>query len=390
MKHLVARAWKAGICFFLILSLCGCWNSRELDTLGIVLGVGVDLPEGPGNVKITVQMIRPGETPAPSKSTGAENGMQAFWNLENTGETVFDAIRAMSNLSSRKPFFPHNEVLIFSERIAEQGIQEYIDFFARDPETRDNVWVLVSEEPVEEILNIPAKLEKIPAEKIAKLVKNQAKVTAESCAVKLRDFSVWLMSETTAPVMPLITAEGEGENRGVKTNGTAVFKQGRMVGKLDKFENRGRSWVLGEVNSCVTNVWDAEGNLITLETIRAKGKATPEVTDDRITMKIEIKTDGNIGEYTGYGNPAEASTVAYLEQQQEELIRNEILTAFEKAKELDADIFGFGEEIHRKYPKKWKELKGNWDEIFRTVELDIHVEVKLRITGRINNPPVPQ
>jgi hypothetical protein len=102
-------------------------------------------------------------------------------------------------------------------------------------------------------------------------------------------------------------------------------------------------------------------------------------------MEINITEEGNIGEHAGTEDLLNQNTIAYLENQKTEAIRNEILAAFEKAKELNADVFGFGDELHEKYPKEFGKMEADWDEVFRSIELDIRIEAKIRLMGRINN-----
>jgi spore germination protein KC len=394
MKKHVGKLFRTAVCILCMVSLSGCWNSRELDTLGIVMGVGIDKPEGGGKVQITAQLIRPSGIGASqgSSATSGKGGSdtEAFWNVVNTGDTVFGVLRDMTNQSSRKLFFSHYDALIFGKSIAEEGVQEYIDFFARDPEPCNNVWVLVSQDSAGEILDVKSKLEKIPAVKIAEMVKDQAKYASQSSAVKLKEFVTRLMSKTTAPVATMIEVSGEGENKTVKITGTAVFKENKLVGKLDKFEGRGLLWALGEVKGTIIEVEDPNGSIVCLESIRSSGKIVPEIKDGRVIIKVNIIEEGNIGEYTGKESLSELSFISLLENKKSEAIRNEIMAAFKKAKELNADVFGFGDAVHQKYPDQWKSMEGNWDEIFQNIELEVTIDAKLRLTGRINNPSVPK
>lgn len=144
MKKHIGLLFKILICIFMILSTTGCWNRRELDTLGIVMGIGIDKTKEPGKVQLTAQIVKPGEIKAPKKEGGGSGSDKAYWNIKSTGDTVFSAVRGFTHESSRKLFFPHNQVMIFSRDIAEEGVQKYVDFFVRDPEIRFTVWVLVS------------------------------------------------------------------------------------------------------------------------------------------------------------------------------------------------------------------------------------------------------
>jgi hypothetical protein len=82
--------------------------------------------------------------------------------------------------------------------------------------------------------------------------------------------------------------------------------------------------------------------------------------------------------------------LAVLEKEQEEVIRREIRQAFQKSIELDSDIFGFGEMIHRKYLAQWRQMEGKWDEMYPTLELEMNIKTKIRKTELITRPVAPE
>ena len=51
---------------------------------------------------------------------------------------------------------------------------------------------------------------------------------------------------------------------------------------------------------------------------------------------------------------------------------------------LSAAVFGFGEAVHRKYKKEWKELEPTWDDIYPTIEVSVKVKTSLNEIGDIN------
>ena len=390
MKKRAGVFIKIFICILLIIILTGCWNRRELDTLGIVMGIGVDKPQEPGKIKLTAQVVKPGEIKSSKKEGGGGSGSDAYLNIEDTGDTVFSTLRDMTNLSSRKLFFPHNQVLIIGRSIAEEGVRKYVDFFTRDPETRNNVWVLVAQETAGEVLDVGAQLEKIPASNISKIVEGEAAATSQTLAVRLSDFLERLMSKTTAPVAPIIRVSGEGDKKIAAITGTAVFKDDKLVGKLDKSEGRGLLWILGKVKSGIINVEGPQNDKVSLEIIHAQSKLAPEIKGSEITMKIAVSEEGNIGEEMGTEDLSMLSEIEILEQRKTEVIRNEIMAAVKKAQELNADIFGLGDAVHKKYPKQWKSMESNWDEIFPNIKVEVKIEAKLRLMGRINKPAAPE
>lgn len=389
MKSRIGFLLKIIICLLLILSTTGCWSRREMDTLAIVMGVGIDESKEPGQVQLTAQIVKTGEIKGPKKEGGG-GGEKAYWNAKSTGDTVFSAVRGFTHESSRKLFFPHNDVIIFSRDIAEAGVQKYIDFFLRDHETRLNVWVLVSKGRADEVLDAKSELEKLPGRSIANLVENQT-ATSQTSAIKLIDFLTRLMSKTTAPIAPIIEVSGEGKEKTVSVSGTAVFKKDKLAGQLDKAETRGLLWVIEEVKSGIIEVDCPKGEgKVSLEITRASSKITPEIEDDRIHMKVNIKEEGNLGDQSCPENLALPPGVAFLEKEKAAVIQSEVMAALKKAQELNTDIFGFGDTIHQKYPEQWKDLENRWDEVFPNIEVEINVEAKLRLTGKLSRPAGPE
>lgn len=55
-------------------------------------------------------------------------------------------------------------------------------------------------------------------------------------------------------------------------------------------------------------------------------------------------------------------------------------------KQLRADIFGFGPEIHLSHPKQWKTMEHQWETIFPEVAVNIETKVTIARTGMTGIP----
>ncbi len=62
--------------------------------------------------------------------------------------------------------------------------------------------------------------------------------------------------------------------------------------------------------------------------------------------------------------------------------------AIKKAQKLGADIFGFGEAVHRADPKYWNKVKNNWEELFKQLEPHLNIDAKVRGTGTLGDSVV--
>jgi len=377
------------LCFCMLFFMSGCLGGREVNDLEIVIGMGVDKGESAGEILLTAQVVNEAEAGRSSAKGGGEEGTEAYWNVTSTGKSIFEAVRQITHKTGNRLFVSHNQAVIFGNDIAKEGLHKYIDFFLRAHEMRPNALILVAEGRASDIMDAKPITEKFPALNISKLIKTYG-FTSHFYKVNMRDFAACMMSATKAPIAPLVTVVEEQDEKDVFISGMAVFKEGKMIGKLNEDEVRGLLWVLGEVKSGVLTVIspDQQGNVI-LEILRAKSKVTPELKDGQIIMHIKIKQESSLSEQTTSENMATNEGFEVLQKAAEEAIRHEILAAFEKSKELNADIFGFGEMLYKKYIHEWKEIEPKWDDIYPTIQLDIEAEAKILKTDLLKKPVYP-
>lgn len=389
MNKAFKRSIMIILCFILSLVLSGCLGGREINDLEIVIGMGVDKDVDTGDIFITAQIVKEGQMEKMSGNGGSGEENKAYWNVSSTGKTIFDAVRQITHKTGNRLFVSHNQVVIFGSEIASEGLQKYIDFFLRAHEMRPTTLILVSEDKASQVLDAKPETDKLPAMNITKILKSYG-FTSYFYKVNMKDFTSCLLSTTTAPVAPLISLCEDIENKDIYISGMAVFDGDKMIGKLNQQESRGVLWVLGKVKSGVVIVSspDKQGN-ITLEILEAKSKVTPEIRERRIVMHIKIMVESSLSEQTTSENIATISYFEKLQKAQAEVIKQEILAAFDKSKELRADVFGFGEILHKKYSKEWKTLKDDWDDVYQLIELDIKVETTIQKTDLLKKPVSP-
>ncbi|MTI60342.1 MAG: Ger(x)C family spore germination protein [Firmicutes bacterium] len=381
------------ILLFLLLLLTACWDRKELDDLAVVAGIAIDYDQETEGIKLTAQIIKAGEVGQPQGggnrgSSAKEEGAETVWVVESTGETVFDAVRNFTFQSSRKLYFPHNNIIVFSKELAEKGITPYLSFFIRDHETRNMVWVLIAEDQAGDVMRVKTDLEEIPAVGIAGMIEDRV-ATSEISGIMLHEFLTMLMSKTTGPVAtPLRILEKDGEKKPLIA-GTAVFKGDKLLTYLNIKETRGLLWVKGEVESGIIVIKDLRDNKISIEITKASSKVKAEITDGEYKIKLKVFTEGNIGEQMGDSNLATGKMIAYLERQKQEAVKKEIEAVLKKAKDYKTDIFAFGEAFHRKYPDKWQEIERDWDDIFPEIKVSIEVDSQLHHAGLNVKPPIP-
>jgi spore germination protein KC len=317
-----------------------------------------------------------------------KNGGQAqsgYLMISQSGKTISGSIQGLEHKLSREVYMPHNELIVFGKELAGQGVQNHMDYFARDPQTRMTLYMFVAEGAGETLLSLEPELEKLPCDELIGILKDQAN-TSETPIVTGFDFVKALISKTTCPVAPLVRVLDEGERKRLQIEGCAVFKNCKMVGELDDRETRGMLWIKNEIKKGVLQI-ELKGSRVALNIQKAHSRVVPELRDGgRIVVKIDVREMETIGEQSGTVNFSDPEMIPLLQKASRRAIGKEIRSALEKAKELNADVFCFGDCIRRKYPGKWEKMKDRWDTLFRELDFEITVKTQLLNSGRLNMP----
>lgn len=376
MTLAVMVLWTAG----------SCQSSRELTDLVIVMGIGMDNDgENTGDIKIIAQIVLPQKMSASQNGGTSPSGPESpYQNLERSAANTFEAVREFTHMKTGKLYIAHAQVFVFGREMAERGIAPYMDFFIRARETRPTVRMAISDTTARDVLDVKPSTGLIPAADIAKLLDTQA-ANSQSKEIILLDYINAMQSGTTSFIMPIIRTEEKEGRKSIYISGMAVFRKDRMVGELSEDETRGVLWVLGEIQSTVINV-GISGGIASIEVLNAHSDASPIVSNGKVTMKISISVTAELSEQTCDENLATPENFEKLKKLAGEAICGEIGMAYYKAAALHADVFGFGEMIHKNYNNIWKGMEPDWDVLFSGITLDIKADVTIVSAGTIEKP----
>ncbi len=382
------------ICFLLLLPLLtGCWSRRELNELGISVGIGID-KAGKG-YRVSAQVVDPGEV-ASGKSSGNRTSVTLY---EATGDTVTEAIRKMTTSSPRVIYLAHLRVLVIGESLARAGIEKPLDLFSRDPEVRTDFFIVIAKgSSAKDVLQILTPLEKIPANKLYMSLVTSQKEWAPTSTITLDELMTDIVSEGTNPVLTGVKVTGveDGQSQHnvemidppgrLSYSGLAVFNEDKLIGWLNEKESKGYSYIKDKVRMTVGSMPCPEGGKIALDVIRSKTIVKGKVTNGKPHIDIKIKMETSVGEVECRIDLLKRKTIKDLEKNAEERVNELVRGAIKKVQNhLKVDIFGFGDAIHRADPAAWKILKEDWDERFTHLDVNVQADVKIRRIGTVTN-----
>lgn len=380
MKRGRVMAWKRLLMIFIIMmviSTSGCWNYSEINDKRIVAGSAIDYDKEKDMLELTAELVKP-------VISGKKTLMQRE-TFDSLGENFFNAIRNLIPKTGKKIFWSHAKVLILNDNLVKEKNKflSVIDLIKRDPETRDDVMLLVSREKTAgEILKTDVKVQDIISFHLEDMLKNYKSISKYR-AVPLWKFVDELSSEGISATLPTVEVATYNHKDVSRIYGTDVFKGIKIVGWLNGTETKAFLFVIDEIKGGTLVVEDAKLAKkpinMAFEILKNVTKVKPVYKDEKLTMKIHIKTTVNIDEIDGNVDFMNEKNLGIIEQDGEDVIKNMVEDVIRKVqKEYKSDIFGFGATLNRNMPKLWKELKPDWDNTFSKLAVEINVDLEIR------------
>ena len=373
-----------------IVSLTGCWSGKEIDTLAVAVCTGIDKVEG-GYV-LTQQVIDPKSVTAESK---VESPVIVY---SDFGRDLFEIKRKLTNQSPRKVYSSHLRMVVLGEDIAKSGIRDIIDFFSRGHEFRtDFYFVIAKGTTAQNLLGVLTPLETIPGMELYDSLDTSQQNWASVKKTRIIELINSIDQEGINPVITGLELIERTENvsstwdlskavqiKNLKYNDLGAFKDDKLVGWLSEEESKGYNYIVGYVKSTVEHVHYDKNVKIALEVIKASSAIKVFMDKDEPVIEVTIKTLQDVETVEGQFDVADTGNKEIINKLSEDSIKQICNKSIERAQnELKSDIFGFGEAIHRQYPKLWDKIKHDWNNYFQKVKVNLKVYVKLRNLGQI-------
>ncbi|MGH4124940.1 MAG: Ger(x)C family spore germination protein [Clostridium sp.] len=352
-------------------TMTSCFSYRDINKVLFITALIIDV-DNMGNPIIYSEAFKGirGATPL-----GADERIL----FKATGKTMFEAVRNMNTTSSYKLNYTQNKAILFTQKAAEFGLDNFIDILDRDQEFLIRPYIAVYLGDAEKLIKLNIVQDKYIGLFVVQLIEN---IGASSRAVKLslNQFYNQRNIGDRSNVVTIIDITKDSLEPKLQVNGGAVIKDDKMVSILSSEEGQGFNFLMNTILGGtleITNPCDIN-KFVTLEIKKSKTKTEISYYDNVIHLKKKVKVKVNFGE-------AQKSilftkeNIGKIEEKSEENIVKACNNVFQKYKGMGIDIFDITEEFHRKYPK----IK--IEDIIDRTELKVEAEVKIMNTGDVNN-----
>ncbi|WP_421726920.1 Ger(x)C family spore germination protein [Bacillus velezensis] len=353
------------------LLLAGCWDSRNLEDLSLVIGVGLDKPEEE-NVEVTQQILVPQKASSQQSSSGNTTKVTS-----TPGETVHQALRTAS-LKNHPAFSQHLRIMLFSEALLKDHIplDALMNQFIRDNGTRRSCNVMTVPDKTKDIFKISDQGE--PASNtIYDLTENNAVTIRMMAPVTLGEISEKIAKGETF-ALPQVRQVGSR----LEIWGATIIKNKFWYANLTPLQVQNMNLFTGTVKGGVTFA-KHDNHYLSFEVFSSKYNVKTKYKNGKFKFIVTRFVEGRLSEDW---NPKEdsfkESYINEIKNAVKRSIHSDVMAFIDYMQhELKVDITGLGDQVRIHYPDKWKKISSDWDHHFSESDIEYKVKVAIRDFG---------
>lgn len=369
----------------IVLFLSGC-NYRELDKIAITVGCGLEKVDD--GYKITVQIA---DTQKQGDSNSSTSPVR-FKNYAYTDRTIHEAARGILTKLPKKAYTKHMQILVIDEKIANNGINEIIDFWFREVELRNDFYVFVSKDstPIE-VLGVLTQIYPINSVGIRNLIENNFKYLGGTVLTTFDDLTSSYISKTKEIILPTVMVLGKDGNKKdnlessipeslISLNETAYFRDNKLVGYLDKKQTIYYNLVKNALKTSIISYECDKDKFVTFEII--ENKTDIDIVKNKPEVNIKVQAKGNLTSIMCEYDISKNDGIKRIEKEGSLEIKKQIDSLFKLSKDNKTDIFSI-KDIYYKHNNKYYKSISNYNDFFDN--LKVNVDVKLNIFEKGNS-----
>ena len=358
------------LCISVSLLFTGCFNYRDINKLLFTTAMVIDIDEDKNPV-VYIEAFRSVESTA--------NGEKMVFRGE--GKTIFEALRVINLRTSYRFNVTQTKVYMFSQKAAEYGIDNFLDFFHRDQEFLVRPYLCVYVGDPAALMALDVRETKYIGIFTDRLLDNIG-TSSRAVQMTINDYyNQRLIGDKTSIVTLLEMKKDAGEVAKLFINGGAVVKKDKMIDSISREEGQGFNFLLDNVESGTLEIKnpDFPGSFVTLEILKSGTKTKMEYDGDRIKLIKNIKVNTSLAEVQK-GLRINPGNLKDIQETSENNIKAACYHIFDKYKEKKVDIFDIRDDFERNFPGK--EINDVSDIIEKT---DLVVNVKVQIESGVDD-----
>ena len=380
MKKLYKQCLLIVLCVGALIAFSSCEKpGTELSELMIMQGIGIDVYNN--GFKVTVEILNNEQSGSPSGNGNSENKTKIY---SAEGSTVGEALRKLITKSGNEPMFAHNRVIVIGEMAANKSLNDILDFFQRNYDSRPSQLLCVAKgSSAENVIRARLLVDSIKSKILENLLAESARQSLVP-RVRLIDAVNYIKEPTSGLCIPAIRVEQNGENENYNLDGCAVFGTDSSFSMyIDSNSAEGLAFLNNKIKEGVISADLPNGQKASFYINKGKSKYTITQKDGvlyyNLTIKISCDLEGVQGaEYFNTNTQVIEDFQYAVGEAVSQKAENTFVVLQGKH---GADAVRFGKRLRNSDTTIYNTLKDNWQQAFSEIKLTITTDVTIRRIG---------
>ncbi len=354
LSHKMRRGGSLLLVLAICLSLCGCYDSKEVDAKAYVIALGVDLNEEQ-TYRYTFQLSNPlesggsigAEEKAGEESSGKQEGNKTVDNIVIDADNYYKALDKLKSFLSKEIDIAHIKVIVYSFDAARSDCLAHSKMLLTERELRPSTNICIAKSAEQFLLSVNPTLEESTVRYYELFFRNYDIPYAP--VTELRDFVGRSSDAGFDSVVPVASESG--------LFGMGIFSNGILKEVLDGEDVLPYKLLRGELELAYID-----------EETFVESMGNPQISVDLnraapiVNIKVPIKTNSD-------------KSLSTLKNQAESLLL--------KASSMSCDILGVGRYVKKNCltQSEWEEL--DWEACLPDCQFSVVFDCK-KVKNRYN------
>ncbi len=349
---------KLIILILVIFLTSGCYDNIELNNLAIISGVGIDYYDN--EFHLTYEILNDIKT--------QDNAVMLSYTKEGAGKTINEAAINTNYKVGKKPYFAHLRLIIISESVAQNHLDDICDYLIRDTNIRDEFFVLVAKQTTPtDILKHNSDNNPVVSDLILNLLNNEEYNNNLAIKEPFQETLAKFISEDVDAVLSSVTLKEDQ----ISLDNFYLFKGFKKVNTLDAKNSSLYNLLAKDVYALNFNKKFKEGNVaINID----HSNTNIDITNEVVTLNLKL--DGKIVDNSANFNLKDEKSYETLNKEFSKIIEDDIYNFLKILQSNKTDILGLQDIYFKKYREKNKEL-------WTTSDVKVNVDLKINTKGFI-------
>ena len=366
-----------------LICVCGCWNYKELNEYSIVTGIAIDKNAENYNVSVLISNVSKGNNSSSSDSSSPDIVV-----YQGNGNSIYEAFKDIGLVSPKELYLNSFSILIISEDVAKDGLNNILNFFLRYSSSRNNFDIVISHDcKAKDALKVLTAITNSPSQSISDNLKSTKHLQGSIKAVSIDDLVSTLLKGGIQPTISTVYLIGDEKIGSTKKNlessepasyiklgNLAVFKGDKLVDIATHDESVGINMMHNQVDEVYFNLKYMEGEVV-IDTTSIKTDTKISIKNRIPNIEIGIFGEMRILESKGNINLEDNKTIEGIQAKANDKLKSFIEDAINLSIKDKTDILGIGRQIFLNKPSYYNSIKTGFEDNLKKVKYSINSNV---------------